>query len=120
MFAIDLLIQKGVDPLQPDKKGNTALHHLARRFDTAPGEIGVNVAYFRRFLAIGCYINAKNHVGETPLFHYMASTGFWYTHEEKIGLFADAEASLFATNNEGQNLLHLIASKSSKDRDWKG
>jgi hypothetical protein len=95
MFAIDLLIQKGVDPLQPDKKGNTALHHLARRFDTSPG------------------------VGETPLFHYVASTSFWYTHEEKIGLFADAEASLFATNNEGQDLLHLIASKSSKDRDWK-
>ncbi|KAJ5162768.1 uncharacterized protein N7500_004598 [Penicillium coprophilum] len=120
---IDPLLQLGVDPLQPDSNGDTALHHLAKHLtEDEP------LAHFKRFLELGVDINSRNHHGDTPLFKYIQNgvklpTSSWTERFEKeddltetvFDFFEEAGADFLAQNNVGSSLLHLLASKKEYD-----
>ncbi|KAJ6103909.1 ankyrin 2-3/unc44 [Penicillium sp. IBT 16267x] len=131
----ELLLDHGADPLQPDHKGNTALHHLAKGHHLR----GIK-DLFQRFLDAGVDINDRNEDGISPLFYYVqecaltadwiprgdenSSHGEW--HDPFFDVFKDAGADLFVSNDEGTTLLHLLAARQpntsgprnpQKDRD---
>lgn len=104
IYALDCLLGQGADPLEPDPNGDTALHHIAGELssqDTALDQ-------FKNFLSLGVPINARNSLGETPLFAYIARSA---KYQEHLSLFTDAGADLLVRNKKGQSLLHVIASK---------
>lgn len=115
---INLLLENGADPLQPDSSGDTALHHLAgklRSNDKAK-------PLFKQLLEAGVDINSRNNKGDTPLFKYIETGVGSYswpdveTSSEEFtdfvfDLFQEAGADFFAHNNAGSSLLHLLASK---------
>jgi hypothetical protein len=55
-------------------------------------------------LSLGHTINARNNAGETPIMKYI-SLG----NPEGIQIFQNLGADLFATNNAGETLLHILA-----------
>lgn len=115
---VDLLLEHGADPLQPDSNGNIALHFLATRPFT-------HKAYIQKFLDLGMEINARNKSGNTPLSQYLAHSSLrsgdmfgWRTAEtdargDNDGLlfFKDLGADFFARNNAGTSLLHVVAGR---------
>ncbi|KAJ5145345.1 hypothetical protein N7448_002737 [Penicillium atrosanguineum] len=114
---VDLLLEHGADPLQPDSNGNTALHLLATKPFT-------HKAHIQQFLDFGVDINARNKKGDTPLLWYLAHSllpyggNFWPTNEtdttsnnDGLLLFKDLGADFFACNNAGMSLLHEVAGR---------
>ncbi|QKX59621.1 uncharacterized protein TRUGW13939_06758 [Talaromyces rugulosus] len=102
-------------------KGNTGLHHLAKRLQSHTG-------MFERFLDAGVDINAKNKKGNSPLFIYVKKgmdISDWYTlhygelsHNDENGfkdsvlkMFQEKNADFLICNEEGTSLLHLLAAK---------
>ncbi|KAJ5715120.1 uncharacterized protein N7483_012301 [Penicillium malachiteum] len=57
---VEILLDHGANPLQPDKHGQTGLHRIARFEHEWKGEL------FQRFLQAGVDINSRNNKGETP------------------------------------------------------
>ncbi|OJJ78555.1 uncharacterized protein ASPGLDRAFT_182453 [Aspergillus glaucus CBS 516.65] len=117
---VDLLLENGADPTQPDSNGDTALHHIASQFK--------NRALFKRFLAAGVDINARNNQGDTPLFKYITidfesscrsaifglDLSFEHSSDGEFNdpvfkFFREAGADFFARNNAQSSLLHLLA-----------
>lgn len=122
--SMELLLKHGANPLQIDSKGNTGLHHLAKR-------LWRHKEIFERFLEAGIDINARNKKGNTPLFMYVKKeiviTGrhaFYReepSHADKNGfrepifeMFREKKADFFIYNEEGTSLLHLLASKKGR------
>ncbi|KAJ5554058.1 hypothetical protein N7513_004017 [Penicillium frequentans] len=107
---IQFLLDNGADPLQPDKNGDTALHH----FSTSPI---LNKDLFERFLKSGVDINAQNKSGETPLFSLvkdndgeLAGQKTAQTYEDSsFEFFLESGADVFSRSNDGSTLLHVIA-----------
>lgn len=110
---VDLSLENGADPTQPDSNGDTALHHIASKFN--------NRALFKRFLAAGVDINARNNQGDTPLFKYIeidlgsncrgAIFGLSFdrgSNDPVFKFFREAGADFFARNNANSSLLHLL------------
>ncbi|GLI72424.1 hypothetical protein PoHVEF18_000600 [Penicillium ochrochloron] len=120
---VDLLLEYGADPFQPDSKGNTALHFLA----TNPQ---LHKAHIQQFLDLGLDINARNNKGNTPLSRYYAHSSltyggnFWGKAEtdsrsdDDFLLFFKGRGADFRTLNDARtSLLHVVAGrKISKDR----
>ncbi|KAJ5198176.1 uncharacterized protein N7498_007293 [Penicillium cinerascens] len=76
---VDLLLEHGADPLQPDSNGNMALYFLATQPFT-------HKAHIQQFLDLGLDINARNNNGNTALLRYLEqgslrTGGFWCTAE---------------------------------------
>ncbi|CAI7609372.1 unnamed protein product [Penicillium glandicola] len=122
---VDDLLEMGVDPLQPDSNGDTALHYLAKHIKEHKSQ-----AHFKRFLESGVDINSRNKQGDTPLFKYIengvVASDYWnYPLEGKdddltdtdtvFDLFEESGADFFAQNNSGSSLLHLLAAKNGPD-----
>jgi len=120
IWAAELLIEAGANPLEKDGQGNTPLHHFASHLCSSHAS-DEWLPRFEKFLSLGLDINEKNNIGETPLFNYFAATekgvpalrGNQSAHREYFMPFEKANADLFVTNNEGETLLHLSAKKSS-------
>ncbi|KAJ5556445.1 hypothetical protein N7494_000360 [Penicillium frequentans] len=114
----ELLLDHGANPVQPDKRGDTALHHLAKSLRHQGFK-----DLFQRFLNAGVDINARNEKGRSPLFYYVegAVQADWIPqggdnssderHDPFFDFFKDAEADFFASDKEGTTLLHLLATR---------
>jgi ankyrin repeat protein len=104
---LDLLIDRGADPIKPDPNGNTILHHLAIRMqkNQAP-TISPEIA---SFISRGLDVNIRNNDGETPLFKYISSATSdlrVYSHTI-IEQFVEMGADIFTQNDAGENILHV-------------
>ncbi|KAJ5674214.1 hypothetical protein N7462_009653 [Penicillium macrosclerotiorum] len=108
---IEFLLDNGADPLQPDKNGDTALHHLVN-FDYK-----YTKDLLERFVRAGVDINARNKIGETPLFNLLKwHNGDLYGSVEDqtykgadFEYFLECGADVSARSNDGSTLLHLLA-----------
>lgn len=122
---LNLLLDHGANPLQPDHRGDTALHHLAKKVRD-PGVKDL----FQRFLDAGADINATNEKCISPLFYYIeqgALTVDWIFrgdknsndewHDPFFDFFKNAGADFFINNDEGTTLLHLLATR--QPNTWK-
>lgn len=126
---IGLLIDAGADATIPDKEGNTALHRLGLWLADKPSGEADGLPYhrlFRRCLSLGLPINGRNQKGETPLFSFIAAQGGDRSqsydpgeHERQkttLDMLHDAGADVLTANNEGDTLLHVVA---STDERWR-
>ncbi|KAJ5889943.1 hypothetical protein N7504_010753 [Penicillium tannophilum] len=119
----ELLLDHGANPLQPDQTGDTALHHLAKSLHYQGFK-----DLFQRFLNAGVDINARNKKGISPLFYYVegAVQEDWIPrggdnssderHDPFFDFFKNAGADFFASDNEGNTLLHLLATRKPDTR----
>lgn len=107
---IQFLLDNGADLLQPDKNGDTALHHIAKFYN-------FDQALFERFIKAGVDINARNKIGETPIFDLLKqhNEDLYGSAEDQIykgsafEFFLESGADVFARRNDGSTLLHLLA-----------
>jgi ankyrin repeat protein len=68
----------------------------------------------QKFLQLGLNINTRNNAGETPLFTYFATIAPHddpTRHRKYISVFINAGADIFARENEGRTLLHVLAKR---------
>ena len=114
IWAIDLLLETGADPREPDPDGNCALHHLCSQFSSPLGVQFRNgelvIEKFKQFLSLGLDINARNSIGQTPIFNFFIHTWQYFQHLQTL---SEAGADFKAKDNRGQGLLHVIAKKPS-------
>ncbi|EED14566.1 ankyrin repeat-containing protein, putative [Talaromyces stipitatus ATCC 10500] len=114
---IDLLLEQGADPLQPDSNGNTALHFFALRPLRFKSRI-------EQFQSLGVDINARNKAGNSPIFEYIArgqlraGGPYGYIHNRELEnhddvhylrYFKQVGVDFFARDNAGSSLLHVLA-----------
>ncbi|KAI0447555.1 ankyrin repeat-containing domain protein [Xylaria telfairii] len=123
--AVQHLIQKGADPAEPDTDGNVALHHFARRMIGEKDAVPDVVRMFKSLLATGLEINARNHLGETPLQVYMSMGSneknnlLGHENDEVWNIFKDSDADWKTRDNQGFGLLHAVAARKLEDQwDW--
>ncbi|RDW65756.1 uncharacterized protein DSM5745_09495 [Aspergillus mulundensis] len=110
---IPFLIDHGSNPLEPDPNGNNVLHHLAPTLGKERKENHFDV--FDTFIAGGLDINARNALGESPLFKYIASVNCERVISHKsfiIEGFQHRGADILSRNNNGETMLHLVAQMS--------
>ncbi|KAL3451363.1 ankyrin repeat-containing domain protein [Aspergillus insuetus] len=115
---VDLLIERGSNPLEPDPRGNTILHHLAA-YMYANKRAGMSPR-IATFISAGVDINARNNEGETPLLKYMScakSDHGIFKRLSVIEQFVGMGADIFTQNNAGETILHVIASASLAESD---
>jgi ankyrin repeat protein len=120
---VDLLLEHGADPLQPDSNGNTALHFFAQKPRTFKSRI-------EQFQGFGVDINARNKTGNSPVFEYIAhgwlrvggrNASFYNKELENLDdvhhlrYFKEVGANLFARNDTGSSLLHVLAGRELDD-----
>ncbi|KAF2468345.1 ankyrin [Lindgomyces ingoldianus] len=123
------LLSMGADPLAVNAKGATPLHYLlCEKWNAALGVKIEGPLYelFLRFLTMGANINARDHHGETPIFHYCRRAfGVNFTPKSEVpkGLYYYSpiwEMPLFeffdqagvdwkVLNNDGETLMHIVA-----------
>ncbi|KAJ6088667.1 hypothetical protein N7486_009928 [Penicillium sp. IBT 16267x] len=120
---IDLLLEYGADPLQPDSEGNTALHFFVKNPFTYKSRI-------EQFQGLGVDINARNKNGDSPLFGYIAhgslrNRAFWHFQKREeetlddlhhLRYFKEAGADFFILNHAGSSLLHVLAGREPGNR----
>jgi ankyrin repeat protein len=110
--CIDILLAAGADPFEPDPDGNSALHHLAKKLLGFHDE--EHLQLIQKFLKLGLNINARNKAGETPIFTYfttIAPPDDPTRHQKYYSALVDAGADIFARENEGRTLLHVLGRK---------
>ncbi|KAJ5771991.1 hypothetical protein N7520_002520 [Penicillium odoratum] len=109
--SIGFLLDNGADPLQPDKNGDTALHHFANLNFKSTKDL------FERVLRAGANINARNKIGETPIFNLLkrqnhtlyGSADDQAYRDIGFEFFLECGADVFVRSNDGSTLLHLLA-----------
>ncbi|KAJ5355479.1 uncharacterized protein N7496_012691 [Penicillium cataractarum] len=107
---IQFLLDNGADLLQPDKNGDTALHHISKFFK-------LDQVLFERFIRAGVDINARNKIGETPIFDLLKQNNENVCGSAEDQIYKDSAfefllnsgADVFARRNDGSTLLHLLA-----------
>ena len=117
LWAVEMLLEQGSDPLLPDNDGNTAIHHLCAQFSPIEyqSENPLVFSLFDKFLSFGLSINARNNLGQTPLFSYFSLN---FSYLETLPKLLVAGADLTMKDNKSQGLLHVIAKKpNSKSQD---
>jgi ankyrin repeat protein len=139
---INDLLDAGADPLERGPCGRTALHFLAPSLmqysytghrpekgemlydrGSRSGDIYAECAkLYRRFVDAGCDRNARDNEGNTPVFMYVATEKLYHedvetpyppTREEMKAMFMDH--GIFATNDAGDTLLHVVARRNDYD-----
>lgn len=111
------LLNAGANPRAVDSDLNTALHILAFAVCTPSEDSNVAMrSLFSILLQHGLDINARNSLGQTPVFHAGRQTHWrttrWYEDDlltstlDMIPFFESAGADLFVTDKCGRGLLH--------------
>lgn len=108
---IEFLLDNGADPLQPDRNGDTALHILANFNKDWTKDL------LETFVRAGLDINARNKIGETPLFSLLkqgndSDYGSAKDQTYKCATFEyflECGADAFARSDDGSTLLHIVA-----------
>jgi ankyrin repeat protein len=112
LWAIALLLEKGANPKQADPEGKTALHYICGQLSPVLDSNSVTkplaFSLFDKFLSLDLDINARNALGETPIFHYFKHNSSYLGNLPKL---LDAGADLKMKDNKGQGLLHVVAGK---------
>lgn len=123
-WVVRRLMDVGADIKEADHHGNTALHHYAPDLVGEKPLAEAAAEDFSWLLSQGLDIDARNHVGETPLFVF--SSAGWEPprqrptkedtvfHDEYLGLFIEAGADVGVRNKKGETLLHVVAGKRIK------
>lgn len=117
-WAVEPLLSKGADPLEPDPGGNTALHHLATQLQTVWGIAApIPTNLLQKFIDFGVSINTQNSDGETPLFKLVAAEdkhreGYGQDNEalkhvDLLKMMEEKGGDLSVKNKKGQGLLHI-------------
>ena len=110
MGLVDALLAAGADPIESDPLGDSPLHHLAATM--------AEPEWFKKFLELGVPINGKNQLGETPIF-----ICFGHKHHKKrrenYAIFEAAGADIYAKNNEGETMLHVVATRTQGEMTFK-
>jgi ankyrin repeat protein len=118
-WAWQILLDAGADFTTPAPDGNTVLHASLK----VPA---IRIRWMKRFLHSGLDLNARNKDGETPIFGWARSPQILVEdtkqfseskeQEELKDLFPrtlqfleEAGFNLHVVNNQGQNLLHILA-----------
>jgi ankyrin repeat protein len=128
------LLDAGADPLEIGPSGKTALHRLApllMRTSSIDGK-DLTIDYpsppdrdyfaeysklYNRFVDAGCDRNARNDDGNTPLFPYVAEVKTYCElspinpPDPKDMRKMFAQHDIFAVNNAGDTLLHVVAAR---------
>jgi ankyrin repeat protein len=115
---VDLLIERGSDPLQPDPNGNTILHHLATYM--YKNERSGFLPQMATFISLGLDINGRNNDGETPLLKYISCAKGDHGIFKRLSViekFIEIGGDIFTQNNAGETILHVIARASLAARD---
>ncbi|KAH8803549.1 putative ankyrin 2,3/unc44 [Xylogone sp. PMI_703] len=129
----NILLAAGADPWIIDNEGNTLLHIAFRdgvwreKANSEPKDIRCEV--LDRLLELpgaDKYVNARNEMGETPIFEYFRRFETIRPRRERFGMpkdipepYREPAFSIFdaigvdwgVTNNEGSTLLHVVANK---------
>ncbi|CAD6444566.1 b56e4188-8b5e-4227-84cb-f6daed23db25 [Sclerotinia trifoliorum] len=100
-----IYMNRGADPLEPDPKSDTALHHLSRKLPSMPPDR--HLPSMNRFIALGGSINARNDMGMTPLLAYLQVRG----DQSNLPWFKEHGADFKIKNNEGEGALHIVAKR---------
>jgi ankyrin repeat protein len=140
----EAFLVKGVDLLEPDPQGRTALHYIASQCllknrnleDSSRNYRELGDEYFeecvviwRKFLAQGGSINAPDHDGNTPLHAYfsMLDPKSWEEETEACHmnhydtLFPiESDVDVFAASKAGETMLHTIAGRAHSNCTVKG
>lgn len=110
IWTMDTLLDAGADPREKDTDGNTPLHHISSKLWCTDGSPGL-FPYFKKLSDLGVSINEKNNQGETALFNYFRHVA--HPPDTLRTFFADLDPDLFVRNDDGETLLHLVATISS-------
>ncbi|VUC23770.1 unnamed protein product [Clonostachys rosea] len=129
----ELLLSKGADISEADPNGLTVLHHIAnqrsnmnrrsRRFSGSTNTLPADyfdecLSLWERYIHEGGSINAVDNGGNTPLHLYLLSRVAGHRPEHRATFHLDyydeffppdSGVDVFASNNEGETALHLIA-----------
>ncbi|KAJ6024580.1 hypothetical protein N7540_005377 [Penicillium herquei] len=120
---VECFLDNGANPLQPDKDGQTGLHHIAKF------KLKWEEKLFQRFLQAGVDINSRNNKGKTPLFQLMrtGNNTICYLDEDdptykskSFDFFLESGADIFAKSHNGSTLLHVIAGDKLETREPAG
>lgn len=118
--AIEILLDAGADPKQPDPNGDSALHHVGK-FLACEGRIEGQVdkprQLFKHLVSLGVPINCRNNKGETPAFSVLIFPPDNRLHGVSVPegelkaqeTLIETKADLRAVNNAGETLLHVVA-----------
>ena len=141
--ACDFLLTKGADLLDKDALGRTALHYLSdgldhdREGDATARTMGHpvrklhdepfhfpndGIELWQRYLSLGGEINTKDDEGNPPLFVFLASAQKHKygqptdlsCHIDTFPLLFKQGTDVFATNNDGETALHIVAKRQNK------
>lgn len=129
----ELLLSKGADIKEADPNGLTVLHHIAyqrsnlnrrsRRFSGSTSTLPADyfdgcLSLWRRYIDEGGSINVVDNGGNTPLHLYLLSPVAGHRpghmlvfHLDYYDVFfpPDSGVDVFASNNDGETMLHLVA-----------
>ncbi|KAF2002210.1 ankyrin [Amniculicola lignicola CBS 123094] len=108
----EILLEAGADPFVKTSQGDTPLHILA----VTTAQSTRLHSLFSTLLSRGLDINARNNLGETPLFKFYENTQPSPSYSYSTPLPPDSEtlllfsgADFFATRDDGKGLLHIEA-----------
>lgn len=108
-----MLVDAGADLMEPDPAGCVALHHLAK------SQAGVQHELFTQALKAGIDINSRDNTGATPLHVFFANITYGtlpLTLSTLETAFEANGADIFAVDEEGRGLLHVIVKVDCGDR----
>ncbi|KUJ10009.1 ankyrin [Mollisia scopiformis] len=129
---VEVLLYMGANLQSPDPNGATALHHIAaqclqvkrpskKTWSGAhePEYYSGLLALWKKYLAMGGSINVRDNAGSPPLFWYMSSSQRddynaakdGCCHMEHFDTYFFEDVNLNARNNNGENVLHIIAKR---------
>ncbi|KAG9233790.1 ankyrin repeat-containing domain protein [Amylocarpus encephaloides] len=138
--VVEVLLIMGANLLTPDPTGATALHHIAsqcvqhqpRSKEGSCGEdhtpeyyTGLH-ALWKKYLSLGGCINVRDRTGSPPLFSYLSSIKRDNYKEQPqacrhlddyptyFSLSLAPDLDLHATNDKGENALHIIARREAE------
>jgi ankyrin repeat protein len=129
--GITALFDAGANPLDIAPDGRTPLHFLAPllmqcspstqdskdREITTPDEFTSYRDLYTRCISAGCSPEARDNAGNTPIFAYVVTVKTYGERETEPPLsLIDikamfAEHDIFAVNDEGETLLHVVAGR---------